>query len=211
MPVVAPPSVSPDRPAERYRIAREQHRRADPPLTEAARRVPAAPPTPPRASRAAGAGSPRVADRLGRWSRTSAAFDVAASLVYVCFSVWLSHGLWPSPATRAIADNVNDQALIEWFLAHGVLFWTGDFSLVTDRLNAPDGVNLMSNASHILHGVLMAPVTVIFGVATTVRRAHRGQPGRDGRRLVPAARPRARAATGARRCSAGRSPGSPPA
>src|SRR4029079_644505 len=44
-----------------------------------------------------------------------------------------------------------------------VLVWKGDFSLVTDRLNAPDGVNLMSNASHILHGVLMAPVTVLFG------------------------------------------------
>ncbi len=85
-------------------------------------------------------------------------------LVYLCFAFWLTHGLWPNPATRAIAENVNDQALIEWFLAHGVLVWTGDFSFVTDRLNAPDGVNLMSNASHILHGALMAPVTVLFGV-----------------------------------------------
>ena len=75
--------------------------------------------------------------------------DTAVCLVYLCFAAWLFHGLWPVPSTRAIAENVNDQALIEWFLSHGVLFWTGDFSLVTDRLNAPDGVNLMSNASHI--------------------------------------------------------------
>jgi hypothetical protein len=106
-------------------------------------------------------------DRLRGWWQTPAAFDVAACLIFLCFSGWLFRGLWPSPATRAIADNVNDQALIEWFLSHGVLFWTGDFSLVTDRLNAPDGVNLMSNASHITHGVLMAPVTVLFGAAAS--------------------------------------------
>ena len=105
--------------------------------------------------------------RLRRWSQTPAAFDVVACLVYLCFAAWLFQGLWPSPATRAIADNVNDQALIEWFLAHGVLVWTGDFDLVTERLNAPDGVNLMSNASHITHGVLMTPVTVLFGVGVS--------------------------------------------
>jgi hypothetical protein len=89
--------------------------------------------------------------------------DSLVCLLYVAGGITISIGLWSHPATRALAHNVNDQTLIEWFLAHGVLFWTGDFSLVTDRLNAPDGVNLMSNASHILHGILMAPVTVLFG------------------------------------------------
>ncbi|MGE5830943.1 MAG: hypothetical protein ACM30G_21650 [Micromonosporaceae bacterium] len=105
----------------------------------------------------------RAGRTFGRWWETPAALDVAICLFFVTCSLWLTRSLWPDPATRALADNVNDQALIEWFLAHGVLFWTGDFSLVTDRLNSPDGVNLMSNASHILHGVLMAPVTVLFG------------------------------------------------
>lgn len=104
---------------------------------------------------------------LARWVETPAAFDVAVSLVYLAFAFWITHGLWPDPATRAIADNVNDQALNEWFLSHGVLFWTGDFSLVTDRLNAPDGVNLMSNASNIFYSVTMAPVTALFGAAVT--------------------------------------------
>jgi hypothetical protein len=105
----------------------------------------------------------RAGKAVGRWWQTPAALDVAVCLFYVGCSVLLTHTLWPDPATRVLADNVNDQALVEWFLAHGVLVWSGDFSLVTDRLNSPDGVNLMSNASHILHGVLMAPVTVLFG------------------------------------------------
>ena len=110
-----------------------------------------------------GAARRRLLALIGRWTTTAGAFDTAVCLVYLCVGLWLSRGLWPDPNNRAIADNVNDQTLIEWFLAHGVLVWKGDFSLVTDRLNAPDGVNLMSNASHILHGVLMAPVTVLFG------------------------------------------------
>ena len=105
-----------------------------------------------------------LARRFVRWWGTPAAVDLATCLVYTAFAFWLTHGLWPNPATRALAENVNDQALIEWFLSHGVLLWTGDGSLVTDRLNVPDGVNLMSNASHILHGLLMAPVTVLLGV-----------------------------------------------
>jgi hypothetical protein len=108
-----------------------------------------------------------AAVRTARWWETPPALDLVACLVYLAFAFWLTRGLWPDPATRAIADNVNDQALIEWFLANGATFWSGDFSLVTDQLNAPDGVNLMSNASHILHGVIMAPITAWFGPAVS--------------------------------------------
>lgn len=79
------------------------------------------------------------------------------------FAGWLTSGLWPDPATHALAFNPNDQALDEWFLAHGTRFYTGDFHLVTGLLNAPDGVNLMCNASLIALGILMAPVTLAFG------------------------------------------------
>jgi hypothetical protein len=105
----------------------------------------------------------RPPGRLARWWGSTAAFDVAVGLVYLAFAAWLTGGLWPHPSTRAIGVNPQDQTLIEWFLAHGVLVWKGDFSLITYRLNSPDGVNLMSNASHLLHGVIMAPVTVLFG------------------------------------------------
>ena len=121
-----------------------------------------------------GDAAPAAPSRLRRamrafvvWWSTPGALDTAICLLYISYAMWLTRDLWPDPATRALADNVNDQALVEWFLAHGVLVWTGDFSLVTHRLNAPEGVNLMSNASHILHGVIMAPVTVLFGAAVT--------------------------------------------
>jgi hypothetical protein len=105
----------------------------------------------------------RATYAFGRWWGTPAAFDLTVCLVFVVFSLFLFRGLLADPATHAIADNVNDQALIEWFLAYGVVIWKGDLSLVTHRLNSPDGINLMTNASHLLHGVIMAPVTVLFG------------------------------------------------
>jgi hypothetical protein len=106
---------------------------------------------------------PDLVRRFADWWETPAALDLAICMVFVSISFWLTRGLWPDPTIRVIADNPNDQALIEWFLSHGVLVWTGDFSFVTDRLNSPDGVNLMANASHILHGVIMAPITALFG------------------------------------------------
>ena len=109
----------------------------------------------------------RWQDRLRGWWRTRAALDTLVCALYLGFAAWLTAGLWPHPSTRAIGANPQDQTLIEWFLAHGVLVWKGDFSLLTHRLNSPDGVNLMSNASHLLHGVLMAPVTVLFGAAVS--------------------------------------------
>jgi hypothetical protein len=92
--------------------------------------------------------------------------DVLVCAGYLLVAGYLTAGLWqPSPNTRTLAVNPEDQVLIEWFMARASRFWVGDFSLVTDRLNAPDGINLMSNAAHILHGILLAPVIAIFGVA----------------------------------------------
>ena len=48
-----------------------------------------------------------------------------------------------------LALNPTDQTLYEWFLAVDARALLGDFGLVTDRLNAPDGVNLM--AQHLGH------------------------------------------------------------
>lgn len=109
----------------------------------------------------------RVGHFLSEWSGSLGALDTAVCMVYLACAFWLTQGLWPHPSTRVLANNVNDTSLIEWFLAHGTLFWKGDFSLVTTRLNSPEGVNLMSNASHILHGIIMAPVTELFGAAVS--------------------------------------------
>ena len=88
---------------------------------------------------------------------------MAICAVITLYAGWLTSGLWPDPAGRALALNPGDQALDEWFLALGTRLYSGDFHLVTPLLNAPDGVNLLGNASLILLGVVMAPVTLAFG------------------------------------------------
>jgi len=86
---------------------------------------------------------------------------------FALFALWLTMGLWPDPDTRTLALNPADQVLVEWFLSYGSRFWSGDFSLVTDRLNAPDGINMLTNAGTIGLGVIFAPITLLFGVSTT--------------------------------------------
>lgn len=90
-------------------------------------------------------------------------WDLGVCLGYLAIAAYLTYGLWRDPAGHVLALNWQDQTLNEWFLAHGLLPWQGDGTLVTDRLNAPDGVNLMANASLLLYGVLLAPVTALLG------------------------------------------------
>lgn len=93
--------------------------------------------------------------------------DAIICLGFVLVALWLTRGLWPDPDTRTLALNPADQVLVEWFLSYGSRFWVGDFSLVTDRLNAPDGINMMTNAATVGLGVLFGPITWAFGAATT--------------------------------------------
>lgn len=93
--------------------------------------------------------------------------DTGIGLLFVLAAALLTHRLWPGPAGRALALNPNDQALDEWFLAHATRAYRGDFSLVTGMLNAPEGVNLLCNASLIVMGLLLAPVTLAFGAPVT--------------------------------------------
>ncbi len=86
-------------------------------------------------------------------------------------------------------ENVNDQALIEWFLGHGVLVWTGDFSLLTDsaelaRRREPDEQRLAHPAWRD-HGAGDRALRR----RRLLRAAGRAQPRCHGGRLVPAARP----------------------
>lgn len=104
-----------------------------------------------------------LADRATEVVRRPYARDAALCLLFLACSAWLTHGLWPDPATRTLALNVGDQVLYEWFIAYDTRVLFGDFQLVTDRLNAPDGVNLLANTSIIALGVLLAPITLAFG------------------------------------------------
>jgi hypothetical protein len=103
-----------------------------------------------------------------------ALLDVAVCVVFCLVALLITKGLWPDPQTRALAAGADDQILAEWFLSYGARVYSGDFSLVTERLNAPDGVNLLSNASVILLGVLLGPVTLAFGAPVSFAIATAG-------------------------------------
>ena len=102
------------------------------------------------------------ADRVRRYRP-----DLVVCLVFPLLAGWLTHGLWLDPATRTLALNPEDQTLIEWFLANDARVIAGDFSLISDRLNAPDGFNLLANATVIVPGLLLAPITLLFGTGTS--------------------------------------------
>ncbi|NYF56958.1 hypothetical protein [Micromonospora purpureochromogenes] len=107
--------------------------------------------------------------RATRW-RASVARHRTGLLVGLAFALlagWLTQGLWPDPTGRVLALNPADQTLYEWFLAVDSRAVLGDFGLLTDRLNSPDGVNLMTNTTVIALGVLLAPVTLLFGAPVT--------------------------------------------
>lgn len=108
---------------------------------------------------------PRLARLLAAATRHRT--DLLVGLLFLALAGWLTHGLWPDPSGRTLALNPEDQTLYEWFLAVDSRALLGDFGLLTDRLNAPDGVNLMTNTSVIALGVLLAPVTLLLGAPVT--------------------------------------------
>jgi hypothetical protein len=93
--------------------------------------------------------------------------DLAVAMGFLCFAIWLTHGLLGDPHGRALGQNSTDQTLYEWFLAYDTRIWSGDFSLITDRLNSPDGVNMLANTTVIALGVVFTPITLLFGAAAT--------------------------------------------
>jgi hypothetical protein len=103
----------------------------------------------------------------GRTALRWTAWDGGVCAAFLLLAMWVTHRLWPDPTGRVLALNAEDQTLYEWFLAYDARILLGDFSLLSDRLNAPDGVNLMTNTTVIALGTLLAPVTLLFGAPTT--------------------------------------------
>ena len=102
------------------------------------------------------------AARAGGPVRRAGAAVLACYLAAALVMTWR---LWTDPASHIVAGNPSDADLFAWYLRyaadavrHGHLP-----ALVTSALNAPRGVNLMWNTSLLLPGVLLAPVTLLFG------------------------------------------------
>lgn len=104
---------------------------------------------------------PRRRRRAGRLSP-------AALAGYLVLAFLITHRMWADPSGRSLAGNPPDEALFEWFIArtaHAVL--NADVSLITHLMNAPRGVNLMANTSLIVPGIVVAPVTWLFGASAS--------------------------------------------
>jgi hypothetical protein len=93
-----------------------------------------------------------------------------AGLYYLLVALAVTLWLWRDPASRTVAGNPNDADQFTWFfrydataIAHARLP-----DLVTTAMNAPQGVNLMWNTFMLLPGLLLAPVTLLFGPQTSL-------------------------------------------
>ncbi|MEU4216308.1 hypothetical protein [Actinoplanes sp. NPDC026623] len=96
-------------------------------------------------------------------------FDAWASLSYLVLGVLVLIQLWLSPGTRVLASNDDDHGFFSFVMAHGerVLFH-GANPLFSDRMNVPDGVNMMANTTVLALSLPMAPVTHFLGVGVSV-------------------------------------------
>ncbi|MEH0984959.1 hypothetical protein [Micromonospora sp. CPCC 205556] len=114
-------------------------------------------PVPAGARPRAGDAEPGEPLREGRWR------DAAAVLSYVLLACWVTARLWSRPGA-ALRDNRTDQWQFEWMMAHGARVVTEfAYPFASNRMNVPDGVNLMANTSVLSISLPMTPVTVLFG------------------------------------------------
>jgi hypothetical protein len=85
-------------------------------------------------------------------------------LAFLGLAGWMFAPSWSSPTTTTLEGGNGDTAIFVWFLR-----WVpfalehGHDLLVSHHLNYPDGVNLMWNTSLPLPGLVLAPVTTIWG------------------------------------------------
>lgn len=113
------------------------------------------------------AAGPVGADRPSAIFGSPLFIDVLVVVLYLLAAGYVSMGLILHPDAHSLALNEPDRVLEEWFLAHGGLWWSGDFDLVSTRMNVPDGINLMANASLIMPSVLLALITLVLGAPVT--------------------------------------------
>ena len=106
----------------------------------------------------------RVAPRVSNVALRARRRDVVVALALcVGLAVLFAAGVWTHLGTRWLGD-AGDPQQTTWFLR-----WTpyaithGQDPLLTDRMVAPGGVNLMWNTPVMLLGVLLAPITLTLG------------------------------------------------
>jgi hypothetical protein len=96
--------------------------------------------------------------------------DVAAVVGFGLAALYVMADLWRRGSRAQFANNAGDFWLFQWMVAHGARVVTHlENPFFTDRLNVPDGVNLMANTSLLALTIPFAPLTAAFGPAVTVK------------------------------------------
>ena len=89
--------------------------------------------------------------------------DVLAIATFVAVALYLTAPYWLNLDHESL-DDPQDQAFFEWMLAHGArVISDGAYPFFSDRMNYPDGVNMMANTSVLAISLPMTPVTLAFG------------------------------------------------
>jgi hypothetical protein len=88
-----------------------------------------------------------------------------AGVYYLLAALAVTLWLWRDPASRTVAGNPNDADQFAWFFRYdaAAIAHVRLPDLVTAAMNAPQGVNVMWNTFMLLPGMLLAPVTLLFG------------------------------------------------
>ena len=99
--------------------------------------------------------------------RTSGTYTALAlpALYFLLGAVAVTMWLWRDPASRLVAGNPNDIDQFAWYFRYSAtavahLQLPG---MITDGMNAPQGISVMWNTFMLLPGMLLAPVTLLAG------------------------------------------------
>jgi hypothetical protein len=106
--------------------------------------------------------APEPLRSVRRW-RAPTRGDVFAIATFIAVALFLTGPLWFN-LDHELREDPQDQAFFEWMLAHGARVLTdGVYPFFSDRMNYPDGVNMMANTSVLAVSLPMTPVTLLFG------------------------------------------------
>ncbi|HUA96189.1 MAG TPA: hypothetical protein VMB82_11770, partial [Acidimicrobiales bacterium] len=113
-------------------------------------------------------GTPGAEERTPWYRRPSARGSALAFLLYLAVAVFVWWHVWSNHPTSVSACACGDPGLVTWFLAwpayaisHGLNPFFSSF------MYHPYGIDLLSNAASPLFGILLAPVTWLFGPLAT--------------------------------------------
>jgi hypothetical protein len=108
---------------------------------------------------------PASASTGAAWPRSERRTLLLTGVYCLLGAVAVTMWLWRDPASRLVAGNPYDTDQFAWYFRYDATA-VAHFrlpALITDGMNAPQGVSVMWNTFMLLPGMLLAPVTLLAG------------------------------------------------